>query len=125
MAGASVLDVGRNGGFYSFEMKQRGAARVLGVDHDSEYLAQASVAAVAAQQEMAAAIERQDALGRERAIGTWLALRGIMRAVEGRLDEWSVPERAMLERIDWRREQFRFPGIDAFAGPTVEPGCRA
>ena len=39
-----VLDIGCNGGFYSFEMKRRGAARVLGVDHDADYLAQAEFA---------------------------------------------------------------------------------
>jgi hypothetical protein len=76
----------------------------------------------AAQQEMAVAVEVADELGRERAFGKWLALRGIMRAVEGRLDEWSAAERQMLERIDWTREQFRFPGIESFEVPTVEPG---
>jgi tRNA (mo5U34)-methyltransferase len=44
LSGASVLDIGCNGGFYSFEMKRRGAARVLGVDHDPVYLAQARFA---------------------------------------------------------------------------------
>jgi tRNA (mo5U34)-methyltransferase len=44
LSGASVLDIGCNGGFYSFEMKRRGAARVLGVDHDPAYLAQARFA---------------------------------------------------------------------------------
>jgi tRNA (mo5U34)-methyltransferase len=44
LSGASVLDIGCNGGFYSFEMKRRGAARVLGVDHDPVYLAQACFA---------------------------------------------------------------------------------
>jgi tRNA (mo5U34)-methyltransferase len=44
LSGASVLDIGCNGGFYSFEMKRRGAARVLGVDHDPVYLAQANFA---------------------------------------------------------------------------------
>jgi len=28
----------------------------------------------------------------------------------------------MLERIDWEREQFRFPGIEAFDVPLTEPG---
>jgi tRNA (mo5U34)-methyltransferase len=41
----SVLDIGCNGGFYSIEMKRRGADRVLGVDHDSQYLDQARFAA--------------------------------------------------------------------------------
>jgi tRNA (mo5U34)-methyltransferase len=44
LTGQSVLDIGCNGGFYSFEMKRRGAARVLGVDHDPVYLAQARFA---------------------------------------------------------------------------------
>jgi tRNA (mo5U34)-methyltransferase len=39
-----VLDIGCNGGFYSFEMKRRGAARVVGVDHDPLYLNQARFA---------------------------------------------------------------------------------
>jgi tRNA (mo5U34)-methyltransferase len=39
--GASVLDVGCNAGFYCVEMKKRGAGRVLGVDLDERYLAQA------------------------------------------------------------------------------------
>ncbi|MBW3617518.1 MAG: TIGR04290 family methyltransferase [Proteobacteria bacterium] len=43
--GKSVLDIGCNGGFYSMEMKKRGAARVLGVDWDEDYLAQARFAA--------------------------------------------------------------------------------
>jgi len=41
LTGKSVLDIGCNGGFYSLEMKRRGAARVLGVDFDEAYLAQA------------------------------------------------------------------------------------
>jgi tRNA (mo5U34)-methyltransferase len=45
LAGKSVLDIGCNGGFYSIEMKRRGAARVLGVDTDDAYLAQARFAA--------------------------------------------------------------------------------
>jgi tRNA (mo5U34)-methyltransferase len=44
LTGWSVLDVGCNAGFYSFELKRRGAARVLGVDHDPRYLAQAELA---------------------------------------------------------------------------------
>src|SRR4051794_39886654 len=43
--GASVLDVGCNGGFYSVEMKRRGAGRVLGIDIDDRYLRQARFAA--------------------------------------------------------------------------------
>jgi len=45
LTGMSVLDIGCNGGFYSMEMKRRGADRVLGVDHDSQYLDQARFAA--------------------------------------------------------------------------------
>ena len=45
MGGMSVLDIGCNGGFYSLEMKRRGAARVLGIDHDDRYLEQARFAA--------------------------------------------------------------------------------
>jgi tRNA (mo5U34)-methyltransferase len=40
-----VLDIGCNGGFYSIEMKKRGAERVLGIDFDDDYLAQARFAA--------------------------------------------------------------------------------
>jgi tRNA (mo5U34)-methyltransferase len=43
--GKSVLDVGCNAGFYSLEMKRRGAARVLGIDEDEGYLKQARFAA--------------------------------------------------------------------------------
>jgi tRNA (mo5U34)-methyltransferase len=45
LAGASVLDIGCNAGFYSIEMKRRGAGRVLGVDVDDRYLRQARFAA--------------------------------------------------------------------------------
>jgi tRNA (mo5U34)-methyltransferase len=41
----TVLDIGCNAGFYSIEMKRRGAARVLGIDFDERYLAQAKFAA--------------------------------------------------------------------------------
>ena len=40
-----VLDIGCNGGFYSIEMKRRGAKRVLGIDVDDRYLSQARFAA--------------------------------------------------------------------------------
>ena len=43
--GKSVLDIGCNGGFYSIEMKRRGADRVVGIDSDEDYLAQARFAA--------------------------------------------------------------------------------
>src|SRR3954453_8399605 len=45
LSGKTVLDIGCNGGFYSIEMKRRGAERVLGVDFDDDYLAQARFAA--------------------------------------------------------------------------------
>ena len=45
LRGCSVLDIGCNGGFYSIEMKRRGAARVLAVDVDPGYLRQARFAA--------------------------------------------------------------------------------
>lgn len=45
LSGRSVLDIGCNGGFYAIEMKRRGAARVLGIDADADYLAQARFAA--------------------------------------------------------------------------------
>jgi tRNA (mo5U34)-methyltransferase len=45
LAGASVLDIGCNGGFYSIQMKSRGASRVLGLDVDDRYLNQARYAA--------------------------------------------------------------------------------
>ena len=49
LTGKSVLDIGCNGGFYSMEMKRRGAARVLGIDSDERYLAQARFAAEVAE----------------------------------------------------------------------------
>ena len=45
LTGKTVLDIGCNAGFYSIEMKRRGAARVLGIDFDPGYLAQARFAA--------------------------------------------------------------------------------
>ena len=45
LSGASVLDVGCNAGFYSIEMKRRGAGYVLGIDVDERYLSQARFAA--------------------------------------------------------------------------------
>jgi tRNA (mo5U34)-methyltransferase len=45
LTGRSVLDIGCNAGFFSIEMKRRGAARVVGIDSDSRYLAQARFAA--------------------------------------------------------------------------------
>lgn len=45
LSGKTVLDVGCNAGFYSIEMKRRGARRVVGIDTDGNYLAQARFAA--------------------------------------------------------------------------------
>jgi tRNA (mo5U34)-methyltransferase len=45
LAGKTVLDIGCNAGFYSLEMKRRGAARVIGIDTDQAYLDQARFAA--------------------------------------------------------------------------------
>ena len=45
LRGKTVLDIGCNAGFYSIEMKRRGADRVLGIDFDERYLAQAHYAA--------------------------------------------------------------------------------
>ena len=45
LAGRSVLDIGCNAGFYALEMARRGASRVLAVDADPHYLAQARLAA--------------------------------------------------------------------------------
>ena len=45
LSGATVLDIGCNGGFYCIQMKQRGADRVLGIDVDDRYLNQARFAA--------------------------------------------------------------------------------
>ncbi len=47
LSGRTVLDIGCNAGFYALEMKRRGAARVLGIDSDERYLAQARLAAEA------------------------------------------------------------------------------
>jgi tRNA (mo5U34)-methyltransferase len=48
LSGKSVLDIGCNAGFYSMEMKRRGAERVLGIDSDERYLQQARFAAAMA-----------------------------------------------------------------------------
>jgi len=45
LSGKTVLDIGCNAGFYSLEMKRRGAARVFGIDTDEHYLQQARFAA--------------------------------------------------------------------------------
>jgi tRNA (mo5U34)-methyltransferase len=45
LRGKRVLDIGCNAGFYSLEMKRRGASRVVGIDTDDRYLRQARFAA--------------------------------------------------------------------------------
>jgi tRNA (mo5U34)-methyltransferase len=45
LSGMSVLDIGCNAGFYSIEMKRRGADRVVGIDSHEGYLEQARFAA--------------------------------------------------------------------------------
>jgi tRNA (mo5U34)-methyltransferase len=45
LRGRSVLDIGCNAGFYSLEMKRRGASRVVAVDSDDRFLNQARFAA--------------------------------------------------------------------------------
>ncbi len=45
LTGKTVLDIGCNAGFYSMEMKRRGADRVVGIDFDDKYLNQARFAA--------------------------------------------------------------------------------
>jgi tRNA (mo5U34)-methyltransferase len=52
LRGRSVLDIGCNGGFYAIEMKRRGAARVVAIDPDPDYLAQARFAAEMTGQEI-------------------------------------------------------------------------
>jgi tRNA (mo5U34)-methyltransferase len=52
LTGRRVLDIGCNGGFYSIEMKRRGASRVVGIDSDEDYLAQARFAAEVTGQEI-------------------------------------------------------------------------
>ena len=43
LEGRSVLDIGCNAGFFTLEMKRRGAGRILAIDHDPRYLAQAEL----------------------------------------------------------------------------------
>jgi tRNA (mo5U34)-methyltransferase len=45
LRGKTVLDIGCNAGFYSIEMKRRGADRVVAIDSDEFYLKQARFAA--------------------------------------------------------------------------------
>jgi hypothetical protein len=91
--------------------------------HYAELQALCDALGHAAQQEMADAIALGDEVARERAYGKWLGVRGILRAIEARTDEWTPTELRMLERIDWERERFRFPGVEAFDVPLTEPGA--
>jgi len=52
LRGQTVLDIGCNAGFYAIEMKRRGASRVVGVDADADYIAQARFAAEVCEQEI-------------------------------------------------------------------------
>lgn len=52
LTGKTVLDIGCNAGFYSIEMKRRGAERVVGIDFDDVYLNQARFAAEVAEAEI-------------------------------------------------------------------------
>lgn len=45
LRGRTVLDIGSNAGFYAIEMKKRGADRVVAMEPDARYLAQARFAA--------------------------------------------------------------------------------
>lgn len=45
LRGKTVLDIGCNAGFYALEMQRRGADRVVAIDFDETYLAQARFAA--------------------------------------------------------------------------------
>lgn len=45
LSGRTVLDIGCNAGFHSFEMRRRGAERIVAIDEDGRYLAQARFAA--------------------------------------------------------------------------------
>ena len=52
LTGKTVLDIGCNAGFYSIEMKRRGAERVVAIDSDENYLAQARFAAEVCEAEI-------------------------------------------------------------------------
>src|SRR4051794_17137236 len=52
LTGKTVLDIGCNAGFYSIEMKRRGAERVVAIDSDQVYLAQARFAAEVSEAEI-------------------------------------------------------------------------
>ncbi len=52
LSGKTVLDVGCNAGYFALELKRRGAARVVGIDWDPRYLAQARLAAEISELEL-------------------------------------------------------------------------
>jgi tRNA (mo5U34)-methyltransferase len=52
LRGRTVLDIGCNAGFYAIEMKRRGAERVVAIDSDPDYLAQARFAAEVSEVEI-------------------------------------------------------------------------
>jgi len=90
--------------------------------HYAELQALCDALGHAAQREMSEAIDRGNDLARELAYGKWLGVRGILRAIEARTDEWTPEEWQALERIDWSYERFIFPGSEAFDVPRTEPG---
>jgi tRNA (mo5U34)-methyltransferase len=49
LSGMTVLDIGTNAGFYAIEMKRRGAERVVAIEPDPHYLAQAKFAAAVSE----------------------------------------------------------------------------
>ncbi|MCU1335610.1 MAG: Methyltransferase type 12 [Bryobacterales bacterium] len=52
LTGKTALDIGCNAGFYSIQLKRRGAARVVGIDSDPDYLNQARFAAQVSRKEI-------------------------------------------------------------------------
>jgi tRNA (mo5U34)-methyltransferase len=58
LSGQTVLDIGCNAGFYSIAAIERGAARVVGIDTDERYLAQARLAAEVAGVDRALELRR-------------------------------------------------------------------
>lgn len=92
-------------------------------EHYAELQAVCDALGHAAQMEMGEAIARGDDEAREHAYGKWLGVRGILRAIEGRTDEWTEAELAMLALIDPAAPRFRFPGREAFEVEPTEPGA--
>jgi hypothetical protein len=90
--------------------------------HYAELQALCDALGHAAQTEMVDAIQLSNDRARELAYGKWLGVRGILRAIEARSDEWTPREQEMLARINWSAEQFRFPGLESFDVELSEPG---